>query len=330
MSEGKLQASATGKIIAVSSTGKPYASSSTSAACCCCSCDTCDGTSLIEGVFPQFYTVSHTGVLICASNVNICRQITTYNNPLRYMKLASLTATVNDTGRLCMHQHYAANLATHTPATALYHCKLPASRYMNYTEFTNSGCTTAATKDLQVSMNTRINYFGAEQTSFVTKTITTAVRTSNVITFTTSTAHAFAPGHGIVVTGVATGAGGTNFNGTFAVIATPTTTTLTVAQTAINDTSSGGQLTGPHTMAVTSRISILAPGEFETLAENGLATLDWTNQYTSSFPLFFHNSSGVVPGTPTMASFTRPNQTVCAAETFASGGSRTYTPCNLL
>jgi hypothetical protein len=64
-----------------------------------------------------------------------------------------------------------------------------------------------------------------------TSTVSNKALTLNVATLTTSAAHSFTPGESITVTGV-----DTTFNGTYTVIAVPTTTTLTYAKTAANVT----------------------------------------------------------------------------------------------
>ncbi len=76
--------------------------------------------------------------------------------------------------------------------------------------------------------------------SLDTRTIATsgAVRTANVVTFTTTAAHPYRKGENITVSG----ASDSSFNGTFYVASTPTTTTLTVAQNGINATASGGTI----------------------------------------------------------------------------------------
>jgi DNA/RNA endonuclease YhcR with UshA esterase domain len=73
-----------------------------------------------------------------------------------------------------------------------------------------------------------------------TSTVSNKALTLNVATLTTSTAHSFTPGESITVTGV-----DATFNGTYTVIAVPTTTTLTYAKTATNVTSiaSSGTIT---------------------------------------------------------------------------------------
>lgn len=66
--------------------------------------------------------------------------------------------------------------------------------------------------------------------------ITSAVRTSNVVTITTATAHSFPVGMSVLISGVTN----TSFNGTFTIASVPSSTTFTFAQTAGNASSSGG------------------------------------------------------------------------------------------
>jgi hypothetical protein len=70
----------------------------------------------------------------------------------------------------------------------------------------------------------------------VSRDITAVSRTSNVVTVTTSAAHGFAAGNTVHIDAVTD----TTFNGTFTIVAAPTTTTFTYAQTDANGTSSGG------------------------------------------------------------------------------------------
>jgi hypothetical protein len=73
-----------------------------------------------------------------------------------------------------------------------------------------------------------------------TATVTNKALTSNVATLTTSAAHNLEPGDSITVAGV-----DATFNGTFTIVATPTTTTLTYAKAASNvsSTASSGTIT---------------------------------------------------------------------------------------
>ena len=67
--------------------------------------------------------------------------------------------------------------------------------------------------------------------------ITSAVRTSNVVTITTDAIpHGYIVGMSILIAGVTDA----SFNGTFTIASVPTTTTFTYAQTAANASSSGG------------------------------------------------------------------------------------------
>ncbi|MBI3483793.1 MAG: hypothetical protein HY012_01380, partial [Acidobacteria bacterium] len=63
-----------------------------------------------------------------------------------------------------------------------------------------------------------------------------AVRATNVVTITTSSAHGFAVGHVVTVSGVTD----SSFSGTFIIVSVPTATTFTYAQTAADATSGGG------------------------------------------------------------------------------------------
>ena len=62
-----------------------------------------------------------------------------------------------------------------------------------------------------------------------------AVRTSNVVTFTTAAQHGVVAGKFVSIGGV-NGGSGTSFNGRFEVVSTPTATTFTVSQTGSNST----------------------------------------------------------------------------------------------
>lgn len=63
-----------------------------------------------------------------------------------------------------------------------------------------------------------------------------AVRSSNVVTITTSSAHGFVVGQSVLIVGVSD----TSFNGTFAIATVPSTSTFTYSQTGANATSGGG------------------------------------------------------------------------------------------
>jgi hypothetical protein len=67
-----------------------------------------------------------------------------------------------------------------------------------------------------------------------TKTITSIVRATNVVTVTTSTAHTFLVGNSVTISDI------TAFNGTFTIDSTPTPTTFTYAQTAANASGATG------------------------------------------------------------------------------------------
>lgn len=61
------------------------------------------------------------------------------------------------------------------------------------------------------------------------------VRSSNVVTTTTTTAHGFITGETVVLADVDSGGEATAFSGSFTIASTPSTTTLTHAQTAANE-----------------------------------------------------------------------------------------------
>lgn len=75
-------------------------------------------------------------------------------------------------------------------------------------------------------------YYGLDDPEY---TISTAARTSNVVTITTSTTHLFSTGTSVVIAGVTDA----SFNGTFTITRTGNTT-FTYAQVATNASSSGG------------------------------------------------------------------------------------------
>jgi hypothetical protein len=72
----------------------------------------------------------------------------------------------------------------------------------------------------------------ASTVSTITRTVTNKALTSNIATLTTSANHTYLAGDVVVVSGV-----DATFNGTFNIIAVPTTTTFTYAKTASNVTS---------------------------------------------------------------------------------------------
>jgi len=80
-------------------------------------------------------------------------------------------------------------------------------------------------------------YYGLDNPVY---TISTAVRSSNVVTITTATTHQFRTGTSVVIAGVTT----SSFNGTFTITRTGNTT-FTYAQTAANASSSGGTASLP-------------------------------------------------------------------------------------
>ena len=80
--------------------------------------------------------------------------------------------------------------------------------------------------------------YGLDEASHV---ITSAVRSTNVVTITTAEAHSYPVGMSVLIAGVTT----STFDGTFTIASVPTTTTFTYAQTAANASSSGGTASLP-------------------------------------------------------------------------------------
>ena len=80
--------------------------------------------------------------------------------------------------------------------------------------------------------------YGLDYASHV---ITSAVRSTNVVTITTAEAHSYPVGMSVLIAGVTT----STFDGTFTIASVPTTTTFTYAQTAANASSSGGTASLP-------------------------------------------------------------------------------------
>jgi hypothetical protein len=83
----------------------------------------------------------------------------------------------------------------------------------------------------------------ATTVSPIARTVNNKALTNNVATLTTSTAHTYLAGDVVTVTGV-----DATFNGTFNIIAVPTTTTFTYAKTAANVTSAAVSPTGTATV----------------------------------------------------------------------------------
>lgn len=72
--------------------------------------------------------------------------------------------------------------------------------------------------------------------------ITSAVRSSNVVTITTAEAHGYPVGMSVLIAGVTD----SSFDGTFTIASVPTSTTFTYAQTAADASSSGGTAALPE------------------------------------------------------------------------------------
>lgn len=103
------------------------------------------------------------------------------------------------------------------------------------------------------------------------RALSSAVRATNVVTLTFAAAHGLTAdnvGESIVVEGV-TPTGATNFNGTFTIASVPLTTTVTYAQTAGNDTGSGGRCVNTALGQISTGEDPLMPAIFRGLI------MDW-------------------------------------------------------
>jgi hypothetical protein len=103
--------------------------------------------------------------------------------------------------------------------------------------FNGTYTVTARTSSTVSYAKTNANITQTAATSALAKTVTTKALTSNIATLTTDVTHTFIAGEQVVVAGV-----DATFNGTYTILATPTTTTFTYAKTASDVTSaaSGG------------------------------------------------------------------------------------------
>jgi hypothetical protein len=93
----------------------------------------------------------------------------------------------------------------------------------------------------------------------LTPSVNNKALTSNIATLTTATAHGFTAGETVVVTTV-----DATFNGTYTIIATPTTTTFTYAKTATNVVSAAVSPVGTATVAAGSVQVTTLPDEVST------------------------------------------------------------------
>jgi hypothetical protein len=81
---------------------------------------------------------------------------------------------------------------------------------------------------------------GGQVSTIIATATAGAVRTTNVVTITTTAVHGLVAGDMAIVSGVDS----STFNGTFAVASAATTTTFTYAQTAADETSQNGSVRG--------------------------------------------------------------------------------------
>jgi hypothetical protein len=306
--------------------------------CCCCQCDDCtvsgytDGIpdGLVDGIWPPYYQVSE-GVTLCPISNPGCYAANAIA-PLRRIQVTSGTGTTGSlaaTRRICLARHYPASGAR--PAHALYHCMLPLSQYITYTEYDNVGsCVNPIVPvDLMLVTNMQITYTPQSVTKTIAASPGGAVRVSNVTTYTTTTAHGLSgAGNGVLMSGVSS-VGGTEFNGARITVTTPTTTTFTVSDPGVNDTGGGGTMksgggvdavifTGPWNPASGSIFNaVTAPGTVP-------------NSYRVT-GLLFSRGSGVGTVSPWSHSFTATNDHACSGTTWlGGGGSRVTTPCTIL
>lgn len=316
----KLQRSFGGKVLRKGDTGKALAYGTTNTSCCCCQCEECDADNLYDGYWPQFYTATLSSLFLCSSAChNLLGSV--------FAKASSLTGTegsVNTTYRMCKRRTYTSG----SDPRALYHCKVPAAKRLTYQQYTNSGCTATTTNNLSLLACLELQYFLSSVQTF---TVTTVSRAANVVTVTTSAAHGLSTGNCVVHEGI-TAAGATDFNGTFLIASTPSATTYTVAQTAANDTGSGGTSKGPQIVSWLMQIALIP---------EGVAFLDSTTSPTTyatgsgqkDFWLSPTEAGGTFQQqtTPTFRTITKSNQlTTCASVRVGSSGTVSVTPCTLI
>lgn len=142
---------------------------------------------------------------------------------------------------------------------------------------------------------------------------TGAVRTSNVVTVTTTAAHGFALNASITIAG----ASDSSFNGTFTILSVPTTTTFTFAQTGANASSNGGTATSgasSATIATSSVVTItttaahgFTQGQSVTIA--GVAD----TSFNGTFTILFVPSPGTFTYTQTGANATSSGGTAVSS-----------------
>lgn len=118
-----------------------------------------------------------------------------------------------------------------------------------------------------------------DNVSKASRTITNVARTSNVTTITTSVAHGYSVGDSVTVAAVTK----TSVNGTFSVVAVPTTTTFTYANTGSNIVSGAdtGTVSFTYTTAADQRFRFTQFGNV-IIAANGGNRIQGLNLNTSS------------------------------------------------
>jgi hypothetical protein len=308
----KLQRDSRGKLILKANKVKRYGESGS---CCCCSCEACDAENLEDGIWPQYLSGVMSGLGVCSlTNCTFAGGDDAY-------KFTSFTPSgtdgnVNTTYRLCLDHTFDDGGIP----TAMYHCKVPASLRLPFQQYA-ADCVTPKTSNLSLIIAADVRYTTSQSGGWVSLSAT-ASRAANVVTVTTTGTHGLTVNQCVVHTGF-TSAGATDFNGTFLVTGTPSGTTYTVAQTAANDTATGGTITGPHLMEVNSQMSLLREGQsvFATGAE-----ID----YATGVLLWFRAAGSInFSSTPTFRTLTQ-NPAFTACGTNMASGTLSLTPCTLL
>ena len=129
--------------------------------------------------------------------------------------------------------------------------------------------------------------------------IVTAIRSSNVVTITTTVPHQLFVGKTVTIQGVAN----TSFNGAFTIISVPSPTTFTYKQTAADASSTGGAVIGPGIVSQLVTFNGLASGETRTALITGSTAGSTPNGTVITNRVTISNMSVVdsVPGDTTQS-----------------------------
>jgi hypothetical protein len=311
--------------------------------CCCCECEECGFTEysdgvpdgLVDGIWPQYYQAVQSVTFCPTAAPGTCYGATV--TPARNIKptLSSGTGgSLNATYKLCLARYYPA--ATRSvfpfdtfPAHALYHCSLPLTQRMTFTEYNTTGiCVNLIDPpDLSLVTTLKLTYTPPTLDKTIAAAPSGAVRSANVTTYTTTTNHGTTTGTGVMLSGVSS-AGGTEFNGSRIVASTPTLTTFTVSDPGVNDTGGGGLAGfGGGTIASETCGFWAASGGsfFNTTVTPGTGT----NSYKVGANIYTVANTGT-NGAPWGHSWTSANGITCASGQVGGSGGRTTTPCTLL